>query len=163
MNQQIDQTRVLVVADIWCQVDGLCDQVASELDDRNDDVLLVTPPLTGRLHTILSDTDAETAAARNRLDDALRRLREHGMSAVGLVGDADPIVAIDDALAQFEAEKVVVVTETARWRSWREKRLPGYLRGLGLPVRHLVVPHELAQQGERVDLTQLRAIDNEGW
>ena len=145
MNRQSDQVRLLVVADIWCQIDGLCDQVRNELDDRDSDVLVIAPPLASRVHTFASDTDRETQAARDRLDDVLKRLKQHGVEARGLVGAHDPILAIDDALAEFPAEKVIVVTETSDHQNWREKRLPSYLEGLDVATIRLVVPHDLAE------------------
>ena len=145
MNPAADQMRLLVVADIWCQIDGLCDRVRNELDDRDSDVLVIAPPLASRAHTFVSDTDRETQAAKDRLDDVLKRLKQHGVEARGLVGAHDPMLAIDDALAEFPAEKVIVVTDTSDHQNWREKRLPAYLEGLGVPTIRLIVPHDLAK------------------
>lgn len=145
MNKDAGTTHLLVVADIWCQIDGLCAQVRSELDDRDPDVLVVAPPFTSRLSTFASDTDDETGAAKDRLADVLRRLKEHGVEARGLVGAHDPKLAIDDALGQFPAEKVLVVTDTADNENWREKDLPAYFEGLDIPSVRLIVPHDLAE------------------
>lgn len=138
-------THLLVVADIWCQIDGLCQEVRSELEADGAQVLVTAPPLTSRVHAFTSDTDGETAVARQRLEDVLARLREHGVEARGLVGAHDPTLAIDDALAEFPADKVVVVTDSAAHQNWREHRLPTYLESLDLPVVHLLVPHDLAE------------------
>jgi nucleotide-binding universal stress UspA family protein len=136
---------LLVVADIWCRIDGLCDEVRGELEGDEARVLAVAPPLASRVHTFSSDTDQETAAARRRLEDMLARLHEHGVEARGLIGAHDPALAIDDALAQFAADKLIVVTDSNGHQNWRERRLPAYLEGLGLPVTHILVPHELAE------------------
>lgn len=145
MDAANDRNRLLVVADIWCQIDGLCDEVRGELEGPGSEVLVTTPPLASRLHTFASDTDRESALARRRLEDALERLREHGVVARGTVGAHDPALAIDDALAEFAADKVILVTDTDGHRNWRERRLPDYLESLDLPVVHLVVPHDLAK------------------
>ena len=145
MNPAADQMRLLVVADVWCQIDGLCDQVRNELDDRDSDVLVIAPPLASRVHTFASDTDPETEAARDRLADVLKRLKEHGVEARGLVAAHDPTLAIDDALAEFPAEKIIVVTDTGDHENWREKRLPAYLEGLDVPTIRVVVRHDLAE------------------
>lgn len=145
MNAAADQMRLLVVADIWCQIDGLCAQVRSELDDRDSDVLVIAPPLASRVHTFTSDTDKETEAASERLADVLKRLKEHGVEARGEVGAHDPVIAIGDALAEFPAEKVIVVTDSSDHEHWRERSLPAYLDGLDLPTIRLVVPHELSE------------------
>jgi hypothetical protein len=138
-------THLLVVADIWCQVDGLCDEVRDELEGEGAEVLVTAPPLASRLHTMTSDTDRETALARERLDDILRRLGEHGVKARGLIGAHDPALAIDDALAEFPADKIVVVTDSTGHQNWREQRLPAYLESLDLPVAHFLVAHEIAE------------------
>ena len=147
MNTITDTHRVLVIADTWCQVDGLCDQVRAELAGEHDEVLVIAPPLSGKVHTIFNDTDGETELARRRLDDVLRRLLEHGVAAHGRVSDGNPVVAIDDVLVTFPAERVVVVTEADCHQNWLERRLPGYLLALGIPTTQLLVPHELAQIG----------------
>jgi hypothetical protein len=95
--------RVLVVADIWCQIDGLCPRVREEIESSEADVRVVAPALAGRLHTMTSDLDTEISAATTRLEDALKRLNEHGVPACGEIGDPDPAQAIDDVLAEFSA------------------------------------------------------------
>jgi nucleotide-binding universal stress UspA family protein len=140
-----DPQRVLVVADIWCQIDGLCAHVRDELDQSEADVLVVAPALAGRLHTMTSDLDTEMSEAKQRLEDVLRRLNEHGVPARGEIGDPNPAQAIEDVLAEFEAEKIVIVTETSDHENWREHALAERLQKHGLPVTHLLVAHDIAQ------------------
>jgi hypothetical protein len=135
--------RLLVVADIWCEIEGICTQVRRELDCRESEVLVVAPPLASRIHTFDSDTDHETENARVRLAEVLARFAKHGIEARGMVGAHDPRLAIDDALAIFSAEKILVVTDTADHQNWREHHLPRYLEGLDVPVVRLFVPHDL--------------------
>jgi len=142
---QPKSTHLLVVADIWCQIDGLCDEVRGELEADGAHVLVTAPPLASRLHTFTSDTDDESTLGRRRLEDVIARLRDHGVEARGLIGAHDPALAIDDALAQFPADKVIVVTDSAGHQNWREHRLPTYLESLDLPIVQMVVPHELAE------------------
>lgn len=145
MDMNTEPSRVLVVADIWCRVDDLCDRVREEVGDPDPEVLVIAPPLASRLHTFASDTDKETEAAKERLADVLRRLEKHGVKARGQLGAHDPTLAIDDALAQFPAQKVILITDTSEHENWREHRLPSYLEELDLPFLRLIVPHELAE------------------
>jgi len=145
MDNSTKTEHVLVVADIWCQIDGLCDEVRERLGGDNPQVMVIAPPLTSRLHTFTSDTDRETAQARQRLEDVLARLRRHGVDARGRLGAHDPTLAIDDALAEFAVDKILVVTDSPGHENWREQRLPAYLDTLGLPVTHFLVPHDLAK------------------
>jgi hypothetical protein len=144
MTMTAEANRLLVVADIWCQIDGLCEHVWSELGDLESDIVVVAPPLASRLHTFTSDLDHETETAKDRLADVLGRLRERGVEARGMIGANDPVLAIDDALARFEAQKIVLITDTPEHENWREHKLPGYLEGLDIPSVRVIVPHELA-------------------
>jgi hypothetical protein len=145
MPSAADPQRVLVVADIWCQIDGLCAQVRDELDRDEADVLVVAPALAGRLHTMTSDIDTETNEAKHRLEDVLSRLNHHGIPARGEIGDPNPAQAIEDVLAEFATEKIIIVTETSSHENWREHALTERLEKHGLPVSHLLVAHDLAQ------------------
>jgi hypothetical protein len=145
MSTTTEAFRLLVVADIWCQIDGLCEQVGAELGDRGSDIVVIAPPLVSRLHTYTSDLDRETEAAGERLADVLGRLRERGVEARGMVGANDPVLAIDDALARFRAQKIVVITDSREHENWREHRLPDYLDGLDIPCVRVIVPRDLAE------------------
>jgi hypothetical protein len=134
--------RLLVVADIWCQIDGLCDGVRRELGDRGSDVVVIAPPLASWLHTLTSDIDHEAEAANDRLADVLGRLKERGVEARGIIGANDPVLAIDDALARFAAQKIVLITDSRENENWREHKLPVYLQGLDIPSVRVIVPHD---------------------
>lgn len=142
MTEQADEIRVLVVADVWCRIDGLCAEVRGQLDRGTGEVLVLAPALAGRLHTMTSDLDTEFHVAQQRLDAVLERLDEHGVTARGEVGDANPVIAIDDVLARFPAERILVVTETAGHENWRERGLTERLHKHGLAVHHLTVEHD---------------------
>lgn len=66
MTDNDDCLRVLVVADVWCQIDGLCDQVKAELDRANTEVFVVAPALVGPVRSFYGDIDAERAATTTR-------------------------------------------------------------------------------------------------
>lgn len=55
-------------------------------------------------------------------------------------GDTDPLLAIEDALAQFPADELVVVTAPpGRGASWLEEGLIAQLDRFALPTRHVIV------------------------
>jgi len=145
MAKSTHSLNVLVVADCWCKVDGLCAKVKEELDGPDADVLVIAPALTGWLHSMFSDTDTEYAAAEARVADIVRRLDQHGVSARGEVADPDPAQAVDDAWSGFHADKILLVTETGDHENWRERDLRRRLGSYGVPVRHVTVEHDLAQ------------------
>src|SRR5205807_10127326 len=74
------------------------------------EVLVVAPALNGRLAHWSSDEDRARRVAAARLERCLADLRARGIQATGRVGDADPLLAIDDALRTFGADEIVVAT-----------------------------------------------------
>jgi hypothetical protein len=72
------------------------------------DVVVVAPALNSRLRRWVSDEDAARGRAEARLGTLLERLRPITGHVEGRVGDADPLLAIGDALATFPADEIVV-------------------------------------------------------
>src|SRR4051812_5093557 len=73
-------------------------------------VLVIAPALNSRLRRWTSDEDGARAAAEARLLRCLTRLRQHGVQAEGIVGDADPLQAVADTLPAFRADELVIAT-----------------------------------------------------
>jgi hypothetical protein len=146
MSTRIDPPHVLVLADIWCSVDGLCDEVRRRAGDGGR-VLVVAPALASRLRTWANDTDREWEIAQARLENILTRLEQHGVHAQGRVADEqDPALAVEDALNGFgfTATEVIVVTEDREHANWCERGLTARIARPGLPVTRLTVAHEQA-------------------
>jgi hypothetical protein len=133
-NTRPDTIQLLVVADTWCDAEQACEEVWENLRERRGKVFVISPALTGRLHTLVSDIDHEYAAAERRLNDVLAQLRERGYIASGRVGDQDPLLAIKDALFFFRPHQILVVTTAATDETWRERKLVERATDLGLPV-----------------------------
>lgn len=131
--------RVLVVVD-----QGAADTALPEVVDRGSRrdarILVVAPALTGRLAYWTSGDDGARRAAQRRLAHCLETLRAGGLDAEGLVGDADPLLAIDDALRLFPADEIVVATQAEQCSNWLARDLVGRARRRFLPpIRHVVV------------------------
>jgi len=133
--------RLLVLADVWCGVEGLCDEVLRRAGDAGS-VLVVAPALASRLHTWTNDTDRESEIAQARLESVLARLEQHGVRAEGRVAAQDPALAAEDALDGFAATEVIVVTGDHEHANWSERGLTGRIARPGLVVTHLTVAHE---------------------
>lgn len=103
-------------------------------------VLIVAPALNSRLRHWVSDEDVARAAAEERLARCLARLRADGVAAAGVVGDADPLQAIEDALHVFDADAIVVATHPPARSNWLARDLVGRVRRrFDRPVVHVVV------------------------
>src|SRR3954449_8236269 len=134
---------ILVVANRTCPCPMLLDEVARRVSAAPIDVLVVVPALNTRLRHWLSDIDDAVARAHDRLRLALAELRTRGVDARGEVGDANPLVAIDDALAHFAASAIVIATLPAGESNWLERGLVDKARArFDVPVAHLVSPGE---------------------
>ena len=103
--------------------------------------MVVVPQVRqSRLQWLANDED--------RAHDVAQRASERlaadtpGTTVAAEAGDSDPLLAIEDALAQFDADEIVVVTRTEDDAGWLEARADE--RGIeqvahGLPVRRAVV------------------------
>jgi hypothetical protein len=132
---------LLVLANVWCRMEDLCDEVLRRAGDAGR-VLVVAPALASRLHYWMDDTDRESEIAQARLEDVLARLEQHGVHAEGQVGTQDPALAAEDALDGFAATEVIVVTDDHEHANWSERGLTARIARPGLLVTRLTVAHE---------------------
>jgi hypothetical protein len=109
--------RVLVVT--AGESGGLPEAIHDRVARTRAEVLVVTPATSSRLRHWLSDVDGARAAAGECARRCAEELRLSGFDAEAIVGDPDPAQAIEDALALFDADFVVVdrdLSERARRR-----------------------------------------------
>jgi len=116
----------------------------SALGDGDDlegaEVLVVAPALQSRRRFILADPDPAIARAEEVQTETAERLDDEDVDAVGQTGDSDPMLAIQDALATFEADEIVLFTHTGGQRNFLEEGLVDEAtERFTPPVRHLVV------------------------
>src|SRR4051794_15026603 len=102
--------RILVVANETVAGKRLIDEVAACTRGGAAEVLVVAPALTPRIRFLVSDVSKARAAAEERLEASVATLRARGIDARGEVGDPDPLLAIEDALAVFHPDEVVIST-----------------------------------------------------
>jgi len=110
--------------------------VVGELPE-DAEVLVVAPASThSSLRFWVSDVDEAIAHAQDVQAETIERLQEEGLDAVGEVGDSEPLMAIEDALHTFPADRIVVVEHEAGERDYREDGdLAAQVRErFGLPV-----------------------------
>ncbi|HVU76559.1 MAG TPA: hypothetical protein VHC67_03185 [Gaiellaceae bacterium] len=144
MSETTDRSpNLLVLADVWCRVEGLCDEVVRRSADAGR-VLVVAPALASRLHYWTDDIDREHETAEARLESVISRLEQHGVRAEGRVGDQVPALAVEDALDGFPATEVIVVTDDHEHANWAEHDLAERIGRPGLSVTRLTVAHEHA-------------------
>jgi hypothetical protein len=77
--------------------------------------------------------------ARTRLALVLRRLRDAGLTAAGMVGDPDPYTAIMNALQYFRVDDVIISTFAETKSGWLRADLIDRVRNAsGKEVEHIV-------------------------
>jgi hypothetical protein len=131
--------RLLVIANETCAGRALLDVLRQRTDERTE-ILVVAPALNSRLRHLVSDVDEARHEAEERLRVSMAVLRAAGMSARAMVGDSDPVQAIEDALREFDADEVVVSTHPPTRSNWLEKRVVERARErFDLPIVHVVV------------------------
>jgi hypothetical protein len=112
-----------------------------------EEILVVTPALNSPLKHWVSDEDAARAAAQERLDSSLTRLRGDGIQARGEIGDGDPLQAIEDALRTFGADEIVISTHPEGRSNWLEQGLVDEAhRRFSCPITHVVVDLEAERE-----------------
>jgi hypothetical protein len=82
---------------------------------------------------------ARRTATAQRLEGAVQRLREAGVPVEGVVGDSDPMVAVQDAWDPRRFDEVIVATLPTGVSRWMAADLPHRVeRFTGARVTHIV-------------------------
>jgi GABA permease len=133
--------RLLVIANETVQGKALLDEIREHCRDRACEILVVTPALpTSRAAHWASDSDEATELARQRMELSLIAISELGLKAKGEIGDADPNLAIEDALRVFSADEIVISTHPPQRSRWLEHGVVDRAREqIDLPISHVVV------------------------
>lgn len=105
---------------------------------------LVVPKRTHGLERLMDPEDASAEEAQRALEQALPLLSEAaGCVVSGSVGDAQPLMAIEDAVNAGAYDEIIISTLPLGASRWLKLDLVSKARGLGLPVTHVV-----ARKGE---------------
>jgi len=132
--------RILVIANETADTPVVLQAVIEQAHGSAAQVLVIAPALNTRLHHWMSDQDGAHHAAGERLAASLETLNLAGVDAQGWVGDADPIMAIADALPFFSPDEIVLLTHPRRRSNWLARDVVERARAqFGLPVTHVVV------------------------
>jgi GABA permease len=131
--------RVLVVANQTATSPALIAELQGCAARGPTDLRLVVPALNSRLSHWLSATDEAVSTARRRADRARAVLMTHGLAVSVEVGDSVPLLAIEDALAEFDADEIVISTLPPSQSHWLEHDVIELAQDhFDVPVRHVV-------------------------
>ena len=113
--------------------------VGEEADDA--EVMVVSPAThQSAVKFWTSDADESIGQAETAQVDTVERLEEEGVDAVGTTGEAEPALALQDALATFAADRIVIFSHPEGDRDYREDEgLADAEQRFGVPVTHAVI------------------------
>jgi hypothetical protein len=111
------------------------------LIDAAEEILVVSPILPSRLDWLTSATDRAKEQADERLQAVLGNLAEIGDESQGAIGADDPLLAFDDAIAQFSPTHLLIGLREADRAGWQER---GLLDALHQRVRVPITVFDLA-------------------
>jgi hypothetical protein len=134
--------RVLVVEHKTSATPPLLEAVRERARRGSCTFTLLVPNTTHGLHKVVDPNDQDIGEASVELDHTLPVLSEAaGMPVQGIVGDPDPVAAVEDAINLYGFDEVIISTPSPRLARWLRLDLPSKVSGMGLPVTSVVPPH----------------------
>jgi hypothetical protein len=128
-------TRVLVVAHRTAATPALLEAVRKRAARGPCAFTLLVPNVAHGLHRIVDAEDQDEDAAQSVLALALPLLEEAAGGRVeGMIGDPEPLNAVQDAVNLNGFDEIIVSTLPVRISRWLRLDLPSKIGGLGLPV-----------------------------
>jgi hypothetical protein len=148
--------RVLVVAHKTAATPGLLDAVRERAASGPAQFTLLVPQPAHGLHRVVDPEDQDRSEADDVLALALPLLESAaGAKVEGMVGDAEPLNAIQDAVNLHGFDEIIISTLPVRVSRWLKLDLPSKLTGLGLPVTTVTAEGgDTAQIGEAHERAQ---------
>jgi hypothetical protein len=136
----VSPRRLLVVTTVAVEGDVLRDRVR-EHAGADAEVRIVAPASDlSPLQWLATDEDAARDEAAEIAAAAERAVEPKAGAVQAEVGDADPVQAIEDALRQFPADEVLVVTRPGDEAGWLEQDAAEEAsERFGVPITHLVL------------------------
>jgi hypothetical protein len=132
--------RLLVVATTSADPELLRKQVQEHSGSEDAEVRIVAPASDiSPLDWLANDEGEARDEAAEVAKSAEQAVASEADAVQTEIGDTDPVQAIEDALRQFPADEVIVVTNPGDEASWLEKdSAEAASERFGIPVTHLV-------------------------
>jgi GABA permease len=135
--------RILVVANETVTGRVLLEAIEVLAATADTEVLALAPALNSKFAHWTSSDDNARRAAEIRLARCVELLSAAGLRAEGLVGDADPLQAVEDALRLFPANQIVIATHLEERSNWLARDIVNRAREqFRRPILHIVVDVE---------------------
>lgn len=114
--------RLLIIAnDLICERPGELPEDVKQQIREADEVHVVAPMLTRTLQSWVSDIDRAALEADQRMQAVVVGIRASGQEATyGEIGDENELHAVDDALADFPADALILAVHAPEVANWHE-------------------------------------------
>jgi hypothetical protein len=133
-----EPAHVLIVAHQTAATPQLLDAVRERAGCSPARFHLVVPRQAHGMHKVVDPQDSGADEAQAVLDHALPLLSEAAGSRVtGSLGDAEPLMAIQDAVNLGNHHEIIISTLPLGVSRWLKLDLVSKTRALGLPVTHV--------------------------
>lgn len=133
-----EPARILLVANRTASTEGLREAVRARRARGPATFHLVVPAHPHGLHKVVDPQEGDEGEAQRVLNEALPELsRAAGEPVTGNVGDAEPLMAIEDAINLARYDEIIISTLPRRISRWLHLDLVSKARGTGLPVTHI--------------------------
>jgi hypothetical protein len=143
MESSTSPTRVLVVAHRTAATPALIGAVRERAARGPASFTLLVPNSAHGLHRVVDPEDQTAGEAQTVLDLALPLLEDAaGGTVEGMIGDAEPLNAIQDAVNIHGFDEIIISTLPKRVSRWLHLDLPSKANGLGLPVTTVTAQDE---------------------
>src|SRR4051812_8536945 len=135
MSPEPQPARVLIVAHRTAATPALLEAVRERASRSPAHFTLLVPALAHGLHRVVDPEDSGGDEAGDVLELALPLLSDAAGSEVeGMIGVAEPLAAIQDAINLHGFDELIISTLPTRVSRWMKLDLPHKAAGLGLPV-----------------------------
>ncbi len=130
--------RIVAVVSEPISGEALRSALGSDVGDA--EVLVVAPATTSRFRWLVDDPDGAIARADAVQEESVERLDEEGVDAAGDTGESDPLLAVQDALQTFPADRIVLFTHAEGKRNWLEEGFVEQAQErFEAPVTHMII------------------------
>jgi len=116
----MEPRRILLVANQTAGGPALKGEIRMRMADGPCAFMLVVPATPPSEHATWEEGEARDIA-RRRMEKAVTEMRQMGAEITGVVGDASPVLAINDALIEQPCDEIILSTlppGISRWLKW---------------------------------------------
>jgi hypothetical protein len=140
----MEPRRILLVANQTAGGTELKREIRRRMSEGPCVFTLVVPATPPQEHATWEEGEARDIA-RRRMESAVAEMRQMGADMSGVVGDASPVLAINDVLIEQPCDEIILSTLPPGVSRWLKRDLPHRVeQRFGLPVTTVIGEHQAA-------------------